>query len=461
MRSTGMNVGWVHVDKLVLSSGKFALSALLALWVCADIAAAATLGEATAPAGQPIHQQFLASGASVITTADARACVVSQRIGIETSTYRNPDGTLTPFVQITRSIAASVQAVAVLGTGATEKTAEGTGFRIQLKYSPAPGTPILLRLGDVQTDLQAMLEPSTDSLWISGATAVALTAAFDAAVPVQIVAQSGDTARQVTDTLVAPDLAALAACAATGAATGAEAGAAASLPRPDVLTNEIRVSFHADPVSTPLASLPELTACGMIDVPGELHLARLETVTGFFAQTDKVFVSFDDAGAVAQIYIPGILDGDFRGDTNTVRLSLAADSNVPAQQNAVKGCLGAKTVPVCHYGLADGAQLLASCIGLPGSGDGSDYGSDDGPGETLASLFPSGNPGSGGSTSGGFTPGPGTGGPGKTVDGELPDTDGPDPDPVDPGPSPVPLPAPFLLLATAIFGLYRLRARRA
>lgn len=451
-----MSVGWLRVHKLWFSSdkavaGPMVVGAVLALWVGADIGAAATVVEAEAPAGQPVHQQFLASGASIMTTADSRTCVVSQRIGIETSIYLEADGTRIPFAQVTRSIAASVQAVAATG---------GTGFRVQLKYSPAPGTPILLALADREIDLQGMLEPSTDSLWITGEVAAAVAAAFAGTEPVGLTALSADTGRQVTDVLAAPDLVALQACA-TDLAVAGPAGP---------LTNEIRISFDADPVTTPLATLPELTACGMTDVPGELHLARLETVTGFYAQTDKVFVSFDDAGAVAQVYIPGILDGDFRGDANIVRLSLAADSNVPMQENTVKGCLGAKTVTVCHYGLADGAQLLAACVGLPGSGDGSDYGQP--PGETLVSLFSpgsgtpgsstpdsgtpgSGTPGSGGGTPGVFTPGPDTGGPDGTIDGELPgDPDGPDPEPPEPpGPSPVPLPAAAWLLIAALLGL--------
>ena len=70
--------------------------------------------------GAPISQQFLANGASIVTTLDSRACVVSRRIGIEASIYLATDGTVVPFDQIRRSIAASVQAV----SGADERQAE-------------------------------------------------------------------------------------------------------------------------------------------------------------------------------------------------------------------------------------------------------------------------------------------------------------------------------------------------
>ena len=263
--------------------------------------AAAPLAEDVGLVGQAISQRFLPSGASIVMSAGGRACVVSRRIGIEASVYTATDGTLVPFETIRRSIAASVQAVQTLG-------ADQTGFRIQLKFSPAPGTPILLTLDGQSRDLQAMLEPSSDSLWISGDMAVALQAAFVAGARPVLHSTSADTGHLVTDRLDAPDLAALAQCRAvpTTAAPTTAALTAATLP----LSNEIRVSFQADPATTPLATLPDLRTCGMTDAPGVLHLARLDSVTGFFAQTDKVFVAFAADGTLAQVYIPGILDGD-------------------------------------------------------------------------------------------------------------------------------------------------------
>jgi hypothetical protein len=432
---------------------KFGLSCgvvSVALLLGAGAGMAASLATDTALRGQAISQQFLPSGAAIVTTADARACVVSRRIAIETSVYADPDGTRVPFDTIRRSIAASVQAV-LLPTGAP-------GFRVQLKYSPAPGTPILLTLDGRQMDLQDQLEPSADSLWIDGDTATALQAAFSAGERPMLVSTSADTAHLVTDHLDAPDLAALAAC---QIALAQPVSRGSAVP----LTNEIRVTFQADPATSPLATLPELRTCGMTDVPGTLHLARLETVTGFYAQTDKVFVSFDAAGALAQVYIPGIFDADFREGGQRVRLSQASDSNVPTAGNAVKGCLGSATVEVCHYGLAGGEHLLGPCIGSGGPVPlppetvamnldplGTDPGTNPSPnggtrGEVIAGFTPS-IPGTGGSSGGGpdggFNPPGGNGG-------------GGDPDP---NPSPVPLPASVLLLLGALAGLYTVGTRR-
>ena len=63
-------------------------------------------------------------------------------------------------------------------------------------------------------------------------------------------------------------------------------------------------------------------------------------MTGFFAQTDKVFVSFDAAGELEQVYIPGIFDGDFREGANEVRVRRPT-AMCRTAQNTVKGCLGA------------------------------------------------------------------------------------------------------------------------
>ena len=218
--------------------------ALLGLGVGIGAVAASPLDDTADLRGQAISQRFLPSGASIVVTMDSTACVVSRRIEIETSVYAGPDGTLIPFAGIRRSIAASVQAVAPQ-TGAP-------GFRIQLKYSPAPGTPILLTLDGQQTDLQSLLEPSTDSLWIDGPQAAALQAAFSAGERPLLRATSADTAHLVTDYLDAPDLAALAACQAT---LSAPPVGVYGVLYPVPLTNEIRVTFTADPATTPLATL--------------------------------------------------------------------------------------------------------------------------------------------------------------------------------------------------------------
>lgn len=411
--------------------------------------AAAPLAEDVGLVGQAISQRFLPSGASIVMSAGGRACVVSRRIGIEASVYTATDGTVVPFETIRRSIAASVQAVQA-------PDEDQPGFRIQLKFSPAPGTPILLTIGGQVQDVQAALEPSTDSVWISGQTAAALQAAFAAGERPVLQSTSADTAHLVTDRLDAPDLAALAAC---------QTELAQPVPQRDAvpLTNEIRVTFTADPATTPLATLPDLRTCGMTDAPGELYLARLETVTGFFAQTDKVFVSFAPDGALAQVYIPGIFDGDFRAGANRAGISQAADSNVPMIGNAVKGCLGARTVPICQYSLTNGERLLAACLDSSSQSLGpldpelltwNDATPVTGP-DPFGGRIP--NNGPPGRIIAGFTPDPpGGGGGGGGGGGLTPPDGGPGPDP-DPGPSPVPLPAPILLLLGALAGLAGIR----
>jgi len=403
--------------------------------------------------GQAINQRFLSSGASILTTAEAQACMVSRRIPIDRSVYRAADGTDVPFSAVIRSPAASVQAVAAVG--------EAPGFRIQLKYSPVPGDAIFLTLGGTRLDVRDRMEASTDSLWISGDLALRLAAAFRAGERPVLEASSGDTARHVTDRLDVPDLAALEACQ-TGLAAERAAPAGSRTPKPYV-TNEIRARFHASPETTPLASLPDLHACGMKDVPGHLHLARLEEVSGFFAHTDKVFVSFDDAGQLAQVYVPGILDGDFRAG-GAARLSRAADSNLPVSANATKGCLGVAAVAVCSYPGANGLQQIAPCLTpvaalgpVPGPGGGGSGGAGGVGGGGPGGFGGSGPylPGGGGGGGGGSTPtlvglvGGGNGGAGGGGDDTITI--------VSPEPPPVPLPLPALLLASALAGLMALR----
>ncbi len=411
----------------------FCLLPAVVLGLAAQAAPVAQDAGLAAQRGLPLHQKFRPDGSSVITSADARVCVVSRRIQIETSTYQAVDGALVPFDQITRSPAASVQAVVDKDTA--------PGFRIQLKYSPTLAEPITLRVGAQVFDLRSVMEPSTDSLWISGDVARVVEVAFRAGQTVELVAVSGDTARHVTDQLTPPDMTALDLCKA--ALTEKVAG-------DTLVTNEVRISFEADPETTPLATLPDLRTCGMTDAPGELHLARLTSVTGFFAQTDKIFVSFDAAGAVAQAYIPGIFEADFRNGAHQIRISRAANSNLPMAVNAVKGCLGAEAETLCSYHDGKG-HLLASC--MDGSGDGL--------GTPLAGL-----PGRGRPTVGDLIPNPQDGGGGGTplgtgtLVGAVGGNTDTNPDP-DPAPSPVPLPATGVLLVGAAGLLAALRRRKA
>jgi hypothetical protein len=160
-----------------------------------------------------------------------------------------------------------------------------------------------------------------------------------------------------------------------------------------------------------------------------------------------VFVSFDAEGDLERVYVPGILDGDFRDGARRVRLSRAADGNVPMTENAVKGCIGSEVVEVCHYTMNDGGHLLADCP-VPLELIAGSNALAGNPSPILTSLFAS-QLGSGrdnrfGGFSGGGLYDPGGGGDDKGPD------DGNSP------PS-VPLPTPLILLLTAILGLHGLR----
>ncbi|MCR8726775.1 hypothetical protein [Frigidibacter sp. ROC022] len=436
----GLEVGKKMRRSYLLSAG-FGLVCAVAMQGGALFAATVDMADEASP-GAPVGQRFLEDGSSIVATPDQSVCLVNRRIVIETSDYRAPNGDNVPFERIIRSIAASVQAVA---------GAEGpTGFRIQLKYSPRPGAPIRLSLGDETIDVTGQLEPSTDSLWLDGTVAERMVAAFAAGEEPVLVAISGDTGRTVTDRLPAPDLAALENCQTVLAAEA----------RPVVApSSAIRATFLADPETTPLATLEDLRTCGMTDPPGRLHLAHLQSVTGFVSQTDKIFVAFDDEGRMTQAYVPGIFDADFRDGAHKVRISRAADGNVPAVENGVKGCLGARSVELCSYELAGGEHLIGACAGAlsellledPGQGN---KGGAAAPLLALLGAGPGKTAGGGGGLYGGGGGSGSTGG--GTVDPGDPPSGG------DPGGelSPVPVPAPLPLLAGSLLGLAALVRRR-
>ena len=120
--------------------------------------------------GNPISQRFVARDVAIVSTRDEKVCVASQRIRIEDSAYLTQTGDAVPFDEIVRSPATSIQAVA---------DGEGTrGFRIQMKFSPAPAKGIFLTLRGTRHDVTSALEPSTDSLWLTGALAEEMTAAI-------------------------------------------------------------------------------------------------------------------------------------------------------------------------------------------------------------------------------------------------------------------------------------------
>ncbi|WP_372836577.1 hypothetical protein, partial [Puniceibacterium confluentis] len=203
--------------------------------------------------GVPVHQEFLPGGVSVVTTRNSVSCVASRRVEIENSVYRDFDGRDIPFDSIIRSPATSLQAISSIPGEVT--------FRVQLKYSIAFGRPIALRIGDYVVDVQGSLENSTDSLMLTGETAARLDAALRDGVVPTLAAVSMDTGHYVVDAISAPDLAALDACT---QGLGTETAAAPQVE------NNVRVTFRADPETTPLATLPQLQACRMKDAPGEL-----------------------------------------------------------------------------------------------------------------------------------------------------------------------------------------------
>jgi hypothetical protein len=431
---------------------------LLALCLSAQTATAAPVAQTPEafPRGEAIAQRFLPSGASVVTTAAGSTCVVSRKIEIAQSSYVNPDGTAVAFATIRRSVAASVQAMGGQAGGPAD-------FRIQMKYALAPGRPVWLTPGDGQgrIDIAALREPSGDSLHLTGDVAARLAAAMAAGQGARLEAWSADTGRDVSDTLPLLDMAALADCRATLDAGNTDPG-----PQANYLT----VAFDAAPTADTRATVDEMRACAMAPTDRPVHEGRLTKATGFFAQTDKVFVAFDEAGKPAQVYVPGVFDAGF--DANGVgeaRVSIAADSNAPAAENTVKGCLGAAAAQMCRYPDEDGTGwVLHPCGMMPGAPGG----------PTI--LGPAGIPTS--------STGPGPAGltalvpPGSSsvppssliIDSNDDDEEGepdpaslivkvsgpPDPPPPPPPPPPIPLPAAGWLLLTAIGGLAVMRRRR-
>lgn len=395
--------------------------------------------------GPAIIQTFLDTGASVVRTNSDTSCVVSARILIEESTYVDTDGTVLDFARIRRSPATSIQAIAP-ETGDLR-------FRIQLKYSPRADRPIRMTFGDIDWDLSDVLEDSTDSLSITGERAAVLAAAFRAGLRPQLVAVSRDNDHVVTDRIEVPDLNDLAACKAELKPDAAQ-----------VPSTLITMRFQADPVTSPLATLGELQDCRMADEPGELHVAKISQTTGFFSQTDKVFVAFDRHGKVSRAYVPGIFDGDFRNGRRDVRISIAANSNVPMEPNAVKGCLGLAPVAICSYDSGDQRYLgvceqALAALSTPEKPE-------------VPSLLDSVGPNPfGGFPKGGdviitggvtptptpITPKPPGRGP-KTPITDLPPAPQP---PQEPEPSPVPVPSSALLMLGGLALMAGLRRRKA
>jgi hypothetical protein len=318
-----------HMHKRVISVylGAAALMGLLVQPLAATTVDLPVAEQAPSGRGAPLHQLFLDSGASIITTTERRYCMVSRRIDIAASDYRSADGTLVPFDQVIRSPASVTQGIA---------GPEGLmGFRVQLKYSPDPKQAITLVIGDTAQDVAPLLEPSTDSLRFVGDLAERLAAAFRNGTPVKIVAISRGTKRTVTDVLDAPDMAALSAC-------QTELAALPDTPLPP-LANQVSLDFDASPSVETLAKPEDYRACGMKTPDAPLYLGRIRSTTGFYTHTDKVFVSFDDMGRLDRVYVAGLVDAAFAGGASgEAQVSQAADGNLPDAENKVTGCIGGR-----------------------------------------------------------------------------------------------------------------------
>ncbi len=430
-----------HMHKRVISVylGAAALMGLLVQPLAATTVDLPVAEQAPSGRGAPLHQLFLDSGASIITTTERRYCMVSRRIDIAASDYRSADGTLVPFDQVIRSPASVTQGIA---------GPEGLmGFRVQLKYSPDPKQAITLVIGDTAQDVAPLLEPSTDSLRFVGDLAERLAAAFRNGTPVKVVAISRGTKRTVTDVLDAPDMAALSAC-------QTELAALPDTPLPP-LANQVSLDFDASPSVETLAKPEDYRACGMKTPDAPLYLGRIRSTTGFYTHTDKVFVSFDDMGRLDRVYVAGLVDAAFAGGASgEAQVSQAADGNLPDAENKVTGCIGGAAQKLCHIPQIGGpGHRLQVCDPLPGGESGSPQ---------IAAFDPSpagGLPlggGSGSLSGGGGGPGSsiltsGTGGGGGG---------GEPPPPPPPPPAPAPLPSAGLLLLLGIGGLVALRRRK-
>jgi hypothetical protein len=349
--------------------------------------------EAVQSRGVPVAQTFLADhgeNVSMVATRDGVNCVASRPLPIRESEYRGGDGVEVPFKKVTRSPASSIQAIARPG--------EEISFRVQLKYSPDTAEPIWLSLADEEFDLSDTLEPSRDSLWLTGEYAEVLGLALAAGDTSRLQAISAETGRQVIDRIDAPSLAGLHACLETlasleksgsqddvGAETAEIDGDAVPIDKPRDNGRSAEVALVDDAVDFPALPIPaagvrlelvahpdpdarvteeQLEGCRMRDIPDELYRGHLTKLTGFFSQTDDVYVAFDDAGQLQRAYIPGIFDSDLTNGSKNARVSLAADSNVPDRPNTVRGCLGEARIqaPFCVYpGAVEGTYSLAEC----------------------------------------------------------------------------------------------------
>lgn len=406
--------------------GVATVSALCAL-ISAVQAAPVVLPHDGAPRpGQPVHQEFLSDGISVLTTAEGRRCMASATLG---------SGTLRP--------AASFNAL---------DSAEGPPvWRVQVKYPFAPDAPVTLRAGGAELVLppgDPAREASGDSLLLQGPGAEFAMAAVQAGSPPVVEGRHRDSGQPMADLLRLPDLAALEAC---------RAGLA-DLPEPPVISNEVRIVFRGDPRDSAPATAIDLAEAGIAEPPGDLLAVEIETVTGLVLPTGRAYVAFDPDGSVARFHLAGTVAAELERFAGKARLSCAADTNLPPLAHRTAERFPGRTQPICHYILQRGRHLLADCF--PAFAGGLPEG-------VLPQPEPLLNPVPGARGAGApdlasritaLSGGGGSGPRGRDDDGGNSfDPEDPD-DPVDP-PSPVPLPAAGLLMLGALAGLAGLRRR--
>lgn len=376
--------------------------------------------------GAPIAQNFIGAddesvgfeNVSFVATRQGVSCVASQKLPIADALYLGPDGDPVPFVEVTRSPASSVQVIAQPGNA--------PGFRIQLKYSPDIDQPIVLDLATGSLNLDSSLEPSTDSLWLSGDDARLLEEALRLGERPELRATSAGTGRQITDRIVAPDMVGFDACllaldalqtvadvvqpvgeGVSETNTPSQSSFTPDQPVNIVIVDQpspepvlpvpvagLRVELVARPAPEARITQDALESCRMRDIPDELYLGQLTSVTGFFAQTRDVYVAFDESGQLQRAYVPGIFDSDLSAGVNSAYLSLAADSNLPDEPNRVRGCLGDARLEasICIISAAeDDSYVLGEC-GVLGMSDTRDdflsFLMDDSPAVLLRSPLP-------------------------------------------------------------------------
>ena len=413
--------------------------------------------------GEPLRQTFIDDDASHVRTETGFACVTSRPIDIVASTYLDPETQgIVPFAEVIRSHAASAQFVATLPDNAES-------FRVQLKYSPRPGEPITLDIGGLAIDARAMLEPSGDSIRITAPVLLrAIRHRLENGQAILLTATSRDTGRTVTDRIEAMRFAAYDAC---------RAGTPPAPAEPP--SNRIAFDFEATQDPARRATDIEANTCRIEDPDTELYRGRLLWTTGFFAQTQDIFVTFGDDGEVAEVYVPGIVEGRRRPDgVMATHLSIAANGNDPTRLARVSGCLGSAPVALCAqpdggYGecigalagtdlFEDAAFLSNFEMGNDGRGNAGLLTRSTGSSTPIVAASLSGigsTPATGGGLFGGG--GPGTGQP---LSGPPSGGPGPTP-PVPPAPPPtnlpiIPLPLSALLLITGVALLVGASRRR-